>query len=100
MIPISLSPIAWAAVAAGVLAGGYFIVDAIGDKREAKVHARYAKAADMTNKDIAAFNSDDEKVTAVAEALRVKALEAARSVPSKHMATKEQAAALSAIRWP
>ena len=100
VLPFSLTPIAWAIVALGVLAGGVWIIDEIGDRREAKVHARYAKAADATNLDIRAFNSEDDRVAAVSQAMLIKALDKAKAVPGKLIVNKEQAAALSAIRWP
>lgn len=99
-MPISINPIVWLVVAGGILAGGLWLVDEIGDRREAKVHARYAKAAEATNIDIRAFNSEDDRVAAVAEALRQQALAKAKVVPSSHKATKKQAKALSEIRWP
>ena len=99
-MPFSFSPAIYAGLALALFAGGVWLVDAIGDRREAKVHARYAAAAEATNIDVRAFNSEDERVSAIAEALREQALAKARTVPGKHLATKEQAAALSAIRWP
>lgn len=100
-MPISLSPIATFIAALAFLGAGWFVIDEIGDRREAKVHKRYSDAAELTNVDVRKFNSDDEKVAAVAEALRQQALDKAKALKGeKHPATKEQAAALSAIRWP
>lgn len=99
-MPFSIAPAVWAIIASGVIIAGIWIVDAIGDRREAKVHAKYAAAAGVTNDDVAAFNTEDEKVAAVAEALRQQALEKAKSVPGKLIVTKAQAEALSEIRWP
>ena len=100
MLPISIVP---ALKLGAFLVVGAFLVwlwDEIGDRREAKVHARYAAAAEATNIDVRAFNSEDERVSAVAEALRVQALAKAKAVPGKHLATKAQAKALTEIRWP
>lgn len=99
-MPISIAPAVWAVIASCVIIGGVWLTDAIGDRREAKVHARYAKAAEATNIDVRAFNSEDDRVAAIAEALREQALAKAKSVPGKHLATKEQAKALTEIRWP
>lgn len=99
-MPFSFSPAVWAVAISCLIIGGIALVDEIGDRREAKVHARYAKAAEATNIKVREFNSEDERVSAIAEAIRAKALEKARAVPGKHLASKEQAAALSAIRWP
>lgn len=97
-MPFSFSPLLWLAVAGGILAGAAWLVDEIGDIREAKVHARYAHAAQMTNDDIAAFTTEDEKVAAVAAALRQQAVAAAAKVPGQCPATAEQAQALNQIR--
>jgi hypothetical protein len=88
-------------IAAGVavLAGLWWLVDVIGDVREAKVHARYAAAAEATNLDLQAFNTEDERVSAVAEALRAKAVaEALKVKGDKCHATKAQVEALNRIR--
>lgn len=81
----------------GSLAGLYFVVDWIGDRREAKVHARYAAAAKATNLDLQRYNSDDEKVAAVAEALRQKALQDAKEVGPACLLTEEQAKAFGQV---
>ena len=99
-MPFSFSPAIYAGLALALLAGGVWLVDAIGDRREAKVHARYAAAAEATNIDVRAFNSEDERVSAIAEALRAKALADAKAVPGKLVVTKAQAKALTEIRWP
>lgn len=99
-MPFSFSPVVWFVVASSVLLGGLWLIDEIGDRREAKVHARYAKAADATNLDIRAFNSEDDRVAAVSQAMLVKALDKAKAVPGKLIVSKEQAAALSEIKWP
>ncbi len=100
-MPFSLSPIATGIVAICFLAGGYWVIDEIGDRREAKVHARYAKAAEKTNVDVRAFNSEDGRVAVIADALGEQALDKAKALQGeKHPATKEQARALSEIKWP
>ena len=77
-----------------------WLFDAIGDRREAKVHARYAKAAEAVNLKIEDFTSEDERVAAISEAIRQKALASARTIPASNTcpASKDQAAALSQIR--
>ena len=79
---------------------GLWLVDAIGDRREAKVHARYAKVAEAVNLKIEDFTSEDERVAAISEAIRQKALASARTIPASNTcpASKDQAAALSQIR--
>ena len=97
-MPFSFSPIAWLILAGSILAGGLYLVDAIGDRREVKVHARYAEAARLKNEDIAKFNTDDERVSAVREALIAEAVAKAKGVPGQCPATPEQAKALTDIR--
>lgn len=99
MLPVRITPALWAIFGIAALGGLYWFIDAVGDIRVANVHAQYAKAADLTNADVAAFTDEDEKVAAVAEAMRGRALAAARAVAGdKHPASKEQAAALNQIR--
>ncbi len=100
MLPFSIAPAVWAVIVSGVIIGGVWLVDEIGDRREAKVHARYAKAAEATNIDVRKFNSEDERVSIIAEALREQALAKAKAVPGKLIVTKAQAKALTEIRWP
>ena len=83
----------------GALAALWWIVDLIGDRREAQVHARYAAAAAATNLDLAAYNTNDEKVAAVSEALRAKAVADAGAARGPGCpATAEQAKALNGIK--
>lgn len=77
--------------AIGAIGALYWLVDVIGDRREAKVHARYAAAAKATNLDLQRFNTEDEKVAAVAEALRQKALDDAKGIGPACVVTQEQA---------
>ena len=99
MFGLSIAPAVWLVGLVAVLTGGWFIWDEIGDRREAKVHARYAAAAEATNVDVRAFNSEEERVAHIAEAIRQKALAATREVAGTSCsASPEQAAALSQIR--
>ena len=86
----------------GTLVSLWWLVDLIGDRREAKVHARYVAAAKATNLDLKAFNTEDERVAAVSEEIRRKAVAAATLVPSANgcTATAEQATALMRISTP
>lgn len=85
--------------AVGALGALYWLVDVIGDRREAKVHARYVAAAKATNIDLDRFNTEDERVAAVAEALRKNAVDEAMKVPGGTgcTATAPQADALNRI---
>lgn len=78
--------------------GGWWAIDAYGDHRELKCHTTYAKAVDATNVDIDALNTEEEKAETILQAGRIKALDAARQVAGQHLATKEQAKALTEIR--
>ena len=99
LLPFRITPILWGLIAVAGMGFLYWVADGIGDIRESKVHARYAAAAELTNEHVAAFTSEDEKVAAVSEALRLKALSAAQAVQGdKHPASKEQAEALNRIR--
>ena len=98
MLGFNLSPAFWLAGFLAFAAGAWVLVDTIGDIREAKVHAKYAAAARLTNEHVDSFTTEDEKVAAVAEALRSQAVAAARWVPGQCPATAEQATALNRIR--
>lgn len=99
MLPVSLLPVVWLVIL-GVVGGALFwLVDAIGDRREYKVRAEYAEAARKKNIEIGNFNSADDAVAAVVEAaLKAKSAEAAGVNAPECPATKEQARALTAIR--
>lgn len=97
-MPFSFAPAVWLVIFSIVLGAVYFVFDAVGDRREAKVHARYAAAANLTNEDVGKFNTDDEKVSAVREALVAKALTEAGKVEGQCTATPAQAKAITDIR--
>lgn len=97
-MPFSFTAIIWFVVASGILAGGYFLVDAIGDRREAKVWAKINAAIEKTNVDVSKHNELDDKIAAIAEDARQKAVTFARQVAATCPATPEQAIALSRIR--
>ena len=82
----------------GLLGGVWWIVDSIGDRREAKVRAEYAEAARRKNIEIGKLNSADDAVAALMEAAIASKAAAASMVISSCPATKEQARALTAIR--
>ena len=71
----------------------------VGDQREAQVHARYAAAAEATNIDLRAFNTEDERVAKIAEAIRAKAIAGASEAKGKGCPVNAaQAEALNRIR--
>lgn len=82
----------WAAGAALL----FYVVDEIGDRREAKVYRRINQAIERTNVDVRHLNSLDEKMSAIAEDARAKAL--AGVTPSDRKATAEEAKQLSRVR--
>lgn len=74
----------------------FWLVDAIGDRREAKVWRQINAAIGKTNAKIAEHETLDAKLAAIAEAARQKALADIKAEGPK--ATPEQAAAISRIR--
>ena len=82
----------------GALGALWWCVDAIGDRREAKVLARINAAIEATNVDTRAHNALEDKIAAVQEAARSKALEDAKKLRGRHILTDEEAAALGAIQ--
>jgi hypothetical protein len=79
-----------------VLVGLFWLVDEIGDRREAKVWRKINAAIASTNVHIAEHESLDAKIAAVAEDARLKALaDVGKDGPR---ATPEQAAALSKVK--
>jgi hypothetical protein len=79
-----------------VLVGLFWLVDEIGDRREAKVWRKINAAIASTNVHIAEHESLDAKIAAVAEDARLKALaDVGKDGPK---ATPEQAAALSKVK--
>ena len=98
LVGLRIMPLVWV-IMAGVIAGAlWFIADAIGDAREAKVMARINKAVERRNVDIAKHNEIDDQVAAVADAARAKALAEAQVLFAGCPATQEQAQALSRIK--
>lgn len=84
--------VGWAACAALL----FYVVDEIGDRREAKVYRRINAAIEKINVDVRHLNSLDEKMSAIAEDARMKALAEIKS--SDRKATAEEAKQLSRVR--
>ena len=87
--------------ALGLLGGLWWISDAIGDAREAKIYRKIEVAISKTNSEIDAQLSLDEKIAVVAQRAREKALAEAQAIPAVGPvcpASPEQAAALSRIK--
>lgn len=84
--------IGWGAVAVFL----FWLVDEIGDRREAKVYRRINQAIESVNVKIRASNSLEDKVAALAEATRDKALSEIQ--PSECKASPDQAKSLTRIR--
>lgn len=82
--------------AAAIAAVLFWIVDEIGDRREAKVYRRINAAIEKTNVDVRHLNTLDEKMSAIAEDARQKALSGVK--PSDRKATAEEAAQLTKVR--
>ena len=80
------------------LASLWWLVDLIGDRREAKVLARINAAIEKTNVDVRAFNALDDKISAIQEDARRKALEAAGKHRGRLLLTAEEADALSKVQ--
>ena len=98
VLPFAITPIIWLVVGLSALGAGYWLVDEIGDRREAKVRAEYAEAARRKNIEIGKLNSADDAVAALMEAAIASKAAAAAMVISSCPATKEQARALTSIR--
>jgi len=99
LLTLNLMPFVYAGIAAVILAAVVFMVDAIGDRREAAVWARINRAIEKTNVDVAKYNTLDDKIAAIAYEGRIKALAAAkRSSDTKFVVTQEQADALNRIK--
>ena len=98
MLPISLVPVAWLVII-GLVGGALFwVVDEIGDRREAKVRLEYAEAARKKNIEIGNLNSAEDAVAALLEAALKAKTEAAAGVAGSCPATKDQATALTELR--
>ncbi len=98
-MPISFLPAVWAGL---LILGGWavwYVVDEIGDRREAKVWRQINAAMHDTNERLRRGNTEEEKNAALAEAERLKAIAAASQITEgKCPATDIQAKALSRIR--
>lgn len=87
--------------ALGAIAVLYWLADAIGDQREAKVWASINAAIEKTNSDIDKQLSIDERIAQVAERARAKALSAALAQTATSIrcpASKLEAESLTAIK--
>lgn len=85
----------------GIAAAVWWVADAIGDAREAKIYARIDRAIESTNAEIDKRLTLDERVAQVAERARRKALEDAKKLSGmgvRHPASKIEAETLSAIK--
>ena len=80
------------------LAALLWIVDEIGDRREAKVWAKINSAIAKTNAEIDTAGELDDRVAAIAEAARIKALGEAARVGGTFKLSKDQALSLNRIR--
>ena len=98
-ISVNLMPVVYAILAAAVISAAVWVVDAIGDRREARVWRQINDAITRTNKEVQRFNTLDEQIAAIAYDARVKALAEARKITADNCAlSPEQAAALNRIR--
>jgi hypothetical protein len=93
-----VSPLVWLGVVAAIVGGLLWLAEELRAGAKAEVRAEYAEAARKKNVDIAAFNSADDAVAAIAEAALAGQVEKAGKVVGACPATAEQAAALTAIR--
>jgi hypothetical protein len=82
------------------LAALWWLVDLIGDQREAKVYARINAAIERTNVDVRAFNALDDKIAAIQDDARRKALDDALKLKGRFTLTDEEAAALRKLQGP
>lgn len=78
----------------------WWLADKIGDIREAQVRAKIEQAINITNKATDAANGADEETLALAEKLRLAALESAMKLPRKSQCelTTEEASVLGRIQ--
>jgi hypothetical protein len=76
----------------------WWVVDEIGDRREAKVLARINAAIEATNADTRAANTLEDKIAAVQEAAREKALADVAKLKGRHIMTAEEAASLNEVQ--
>lgn len=83
------------------IGAGWFLVDAIGDAREAKVYRKINSAIEKVNAEAAKAGELDDKLAVLADGVRQKALADARAIPAIAPvcpATKTQAEALNRIK--
>lgn len=101
MIGIDIMMVVRGAVILALLAVGVWVFDKIGDEREAKVWREINAAIDKTNDRIDKQLSLDDKIAAIAESARAKALANAKALPAIAVAcpaSPAQASALNAIK--
>lgn len=99
MLPIRIMPFVYTALISGALVGLAWLVDEIGDRREAKVWLKIDAAIAATNEDIGKDNELADRVAAVAERARVKTLdEARRTLAGKCPLSADEAQALARIQ--
>ncbi len=94
---MTLRGILQVASALGALTALWWLVDVIGDRREAKVLARIHAAIEATNVETRGANTLEEKLAVVQEATRQKALDEASKLKGRHILTEVEAAALNGI---
>ena len=99
MLPIRIMPIVY--LVATLAAGGalYWLADAIGDAREAKVWAKIDETIKAANDETAEANETDAEKRALREKLRTSALiAAAKTKGTQCLLTADEATAIGAIR--
>ena len=77
-LPVRIMPFVWAALAAAIVAMLFWLADAIGDAREAKVRAAYDQAIDTANTDTIEANDAATKLALRDERVRTDAIAAYR----------------------
>jgi len=97
-MPFSLSPVAWVAIIGMLLSAAYWGIDKIGNIREAEVWQKINVAIKKTNDDIGEQNTIDDRIAALQEAARNKALDNAGKIADHCMATPTTADALSRVK--
>jgi hypothetical protein len=84
-----------------IISSLWFVADAIGDAREARVYRKIQQSIARVNSEIDEQLSLDEKIAVVAQRAREKALAEAKAIPAVGPicpASEEQATALSRIK--
>lgn len=98
-MPIRLLPVLWVIAASLGLGALFWLADAVGDVREAKVWREINAAIAETNDDIGAQNALADRVKAVADKARSRALDEAKQVKGGVcLLSADEALALSRIR--